>query len=198
MCPSDAGPTAGSLVYPGSDALQTVRCQRCAARLPAAAEERKKIILYIPLKKWQWFLLIPHYKIRYFHPHYYINCHFLITNSKENKVCIKVQDLHDWSKTKWSVITETLRENWKKNCWFTVTFISWLHRRLSCHLTTNARVNQQLHSFIPFTGKLWNSLPDSVFPPSYNLNSFKRGVLRHLLCYIDLPYRLLYLSFWAL
>ena len=45
---------------------------------------------------------------------------------------------------------------------------------------TNARVNQYLHSFIPFTGRLWNSLPDSVFPPSYNLDSFKRGVSRHL------------------
>ena len=44
----------------------------------------------------------------------------------------------------------------------------------------NARVNQYLHSFIPFTGKLWNSLPDSVFPPDYDLNFFKREVSRHL------------------
>ena len=43
-----------------------------------------------------------------------------------------------------------------------------------------ARVNQYLHSFFPSTGKLWNSLPESVFPPSYELNSFKRGVPRHL------------------
>ena len=44
----------------------------------------------------------------------------------------------------------------------------------------NARVNQYLHSFIPFTGKLWNSLPVSIFPPSYNLAFFKREVSRHL------------------
>ncbi|ORD92879.1 hypothetical protein ECANGB1_2401, partial [Enterospora canceri] len=49
----------------------------------------------------------------------------------------------------------------------------------SVHLP-NARVNQYLHSFIPYTGKLWNSLPLSVFPPAYDLNSFKRGVSRHL------------------
>ena len=35
---------------------------------------------------------------------------------------------------------------------------------------SNARVYQYLHSFIPYTGKLWNSLPLSVFPPSYDLN----------------------------
>ena len=50
----------------------------------------------------------------------------------------------------------------------------------SVHLT-NARVNQYLHSFIPFTGKLWNSLPVSIFPHSYNLTSFKSKVSRHLL-----------------
>ena len=49
----------------------------------------------------------------------------------------------------------------------------------SVHLT-NARVNQYLHSFIPFTGKLWNSLPFSIFPLSYNLTSFKSKVSRHL------------------
>ncbi len=31
-----------------------------------------------------------------------------------------------------------------------------------------------LHSFIPFTGKLWNSLSHSVFPPYYNLNSLRK------------------------
>ena len=47
----------------------------------------------------------------------------------------------------------------------------------SVHLP-NARVNQYLHSFIPYTDKLWNSLPLSVFSPSYDLNSFKKGVSR--------------------
>ena len=44
----------------------------------------------------------------------------------------------------------------------------------------NARVNQYLHSVIPYTVKLLNSLSLSVFPPVYDLNSFKRGVSRHL------------------
>ena len=44
----------------------------------------------------------------------------------------------------------------------------------------NARVNHYLHSFIPYTGKLLNSLPLSVFPLAYDLNSFKGGVSRHL------------------
>ncbi|MPC57585.1 hypothetical protein E2C01_051568 [Portunus trituberculatus] len=34
---------------------------------------------------------------------------------------------------------------------------------------SNARVNQYSQSFIPFSGKLWNSLPDYVFPTSYDL-----------------------------
>ena len=59
------------------------------------------------------------------------------------------------------------------------TRLSTFSHPYSVHLT-NARVNQHLHSFIPFTGKLWNSLPCSVFPPAYDLNSFKRGVSRHL------------------
>ncbi len=42
------------------------------------------------------------------------------------------------------------------------------------------RVNQHLQSFIPVTCKLWKSLPFSVFPPSYDLNIFKRGGSRHL------------------
>ena len=48
----------------------------------------------------------------------------------------------------------------------------------SVHLH-NARVNLYLHSFIPYTGKLWNSLPLSVFPLAYDLNFFKRRVSRH-------------------
>ena len=45
----------------------------------------------------------------------------------------------------------------------------------SVHLC-NARVTQSSQSFIPFSGKLWNSLPASVFPPAYDLNCFKRGI----------------------
>ena len=47
------------------------------------------------------------------------------------------------------------------------------------HLS-NARINQYLHFFIPYIGKLWNSLTLSVFPPVYDLNSFKIGISRHL------------------
>ena len=49
----------------------------------------------------------------------------------------------------------------------------------SVHLP-NARVYQYLHSFILYIGKLWNSLALSIFPPAYDLNSFKRRVSRHL------------------
>ncbi len=52
-----------------------------------------------------------------------------------------------------------------------------------------ARVNQYFHSSIPSTGKLWNSLPLSVFPPAYDLDVFKRGVSRHLV-------NSLWASFW--
>ncbi len=43
-----------------------------------------------------------------------------------------------------------------------------------------AKVNQYFHSFISSTGKLWNSLPLSAFPPAYDLDAFKRGLLRNL------------------
>ena len=56
----------------------------------------------------------------------------------------------------------------------------------SVHLP-NAKVNQYLHSLIPYTGKLKNSLPLFVFPPVYDLNSFIRGVSRHLSYQIGLP-----------
>ena len=49
----------------------------------------------------------------------------------------------------------------------------------SVHLS-NERVNQYLHAFIPYTGKLWNSLLSSVFPPAYDFNSFKGGVSKQL------------------
>ena len=51
----------------------------------------------------------------------------------------------------------------------------------SVHLP-NARVNQYLHSLLPYTGKICNSLTLSVFPPAYDLRSFKRGVSRQLYC----------------
>ena len=43
-----------------------------------------------------------------------------------------------------------------------------------------ARVNQYLHSFFVSTGELWNSLPLSVFPATFDLTRFKREVTRHL------------------
>ena len=36
------------------------------------------------------------------------------------------------------------------------------------------------NSFFPHTAALWNSLPVSCFPLSYNLSQFKRNVNRHL------------------
>lgn len=43
----------------------------------------------------------------------------------------------------------------------------------------NAKVNQYHRSSILFTGKVWNSPTSAVFPPSSELISFKRGVLRY-------------------
>ena len=57
------------------------------------------------------------------------------------------------------------------------TRLSTSSHAYSVHLS-NARVDQYLHFFIPYTGKLWNVLPLSVFPLAYYLNSFKRGVSR--------------------
>ena len=51
------------------------------------------------------------------------------------------------------------------------TRLSTCSHPYSVHLS-NARVNQYLHSFIPFTGKVCNSLPLTA----YDLKSFKRGV----------------------
>merc|ERR1712002_863608 len=44
----------------------------------------------------------------------------------------------------------------------------------------NSRVNSFDNFFFLSTSKLWNSLPESVFPNSYNLSSFKRQVCHHL------------------
>ncbi|MPC52022.1 hypothetical protein E2C01_045881 [Portunus trituberculatus] len=46
--------------------------------------------------------------------------------------------------------------------------------------SSNTIVNQYSQSFIPFSCKLWNSLPAYVFPSSYDLLSFKKEVSRHL------------------
>merc|ERR1712002_246132 len=44
----------------------------------------------------------------------------------------------------------------------------------------NSRVNSFDNYFFPSTSKLWNSLPESVFPNSYNLSLFKRQVYHYL------------------
>ena len=64
------------------------------------------------------------------------------------------------------------------------TILSTSSYPCSVHLS-NPRVNQYLHSFIPYSDKLWNSLSLSVFPPAYD--SFKRWVSRHLSYYIGRP-----------
>lgn len=59
--------------------------------------------------------------------------------------------------------------------------------RLSQHshpLTVQETTHRTSHfksSFIPRVSKLWNSLPKSVFPNTYNLQSFKSKIHRHLL-----------------
>ena len=45
---------------------------------------------------------------------------------------------------------------------------------------SNARINRFSDGFFPSTSHLWNSLPSSVFPASFNLPSFKRQVYHHL------------------
>ena len=47
-----------------------------------------------------------------------------------------------------------------------------------CVELANARINR--FSFFPSTSRLWNSLPSSVFPASFNLPSFKRQLYHHL------------------
>ena len=57
--------------------------------------------------------------------------------------------------------------------WPRCTRLSTSSHPCSIHLS-NARVNQYLHFFVSYIGKLCNSLPLSVFPPAYDLNFFKR------------------------
>ena len=45
---------------------------------------------------------------------------------------------------------------------------------------SNARINRFSDGFFPSTSRLWNSLPSSAFPASFNLPSFKRQVCHHL------------------
>ncbi|MPC50562.1 hypothetical protein E2C01_044391 [Portunus trituberculatus] len=56
---------------------------------------------------------------------------------------------------------------------------------------SNGGVNQDSQLVIPFTGKLWNFLPASVFPTSYDLSSFNREVSRHLSLHLDDSFDLL-------
>merc|ERR1712002_881809 len=52
-------------------------------------------------------------------------------------------------------------------------------RRYSVSIA-NSRINTLNSCFFPSTSKLWNSLPESVFPDLYNLSLFKRQVYHHL------------------
>ena len=45
----------------------------------------------------------------------------------------------------------------------------------------NPRLNRRRDSFFVYTSSMWNDLHSSVFPSTYNLDSFKRGVA-HLDC----------------
>ena len=49
-----------------------------------------------------------------------------------------------------------------------------------CVELSNARINRFSDGFFPSTSCLWNSLPPSVFPASFNLPSFKWQVYHHL------------------
>ena len=49
-----------------------------------------------------------------------------------------------------------------------------------CVEVGNTRIDRYDSCFFPYTGNLWNTLPSSVFPSSYNLSSFKCRVYRHL------------------
>ncbi len=46
--------------------------------------------------------------------------------------------------------------------------------------TPFATLNLYRDSFFLSTGRDWNRLPASIFPPVYDLNAFKRGLSRHL------------------
>ena len=49
-----------------------------------------------------------------------------------------------------------------------------------CVRLSNDRLSRHSESFIPTTTRVWNSLPQSVFPDSFNIPLFKQRVCRHL------------------
>jgi len=49
-----------------------------------------------------------------------------------------------------------------------------------CVEVGNSRIVRSGASFFPSTAKLWNSIPASVFPSSYNLSSFKSRIYKYL------------------
>ena len=49
-----------------------------------------------------------------------------------------------------------------------------------CVKLSNERISRHSESFIPFISRVWNSLPQSVFPDSYNVTLFKRQVCQYL------------------
>ena len=55
---------------------------------------------------------------------------------------------------------------------------------VSCHQycvkIDNSRIARYDVCFFPSTSKIWNSLPANVFPPQYNISSFKRRVFQFL------------------
>ena len=45
---------------------------------------------------------------------------------------------------------------------------------------SDPRLNCYAHSYMNSTGKVWNTLPLSVFPTSFDLHTFKRRVFEHV------------------
>ena len=59
------------------------------------------------------------------------------------------------------------------------TRFSKIQRPYALKLDTN-RTNTFANSFIPMASRDWNSLPPTVFPTTYNLQSFKSSIHRYL------------------
>ena len=49
-----------------------------------------------------------------------------------------------------------------------------------CVRLSDERISRHRESFIPSVSRVWNSLPQSVFPDSYNIALFKKRVCQHL------------------